>query len=458
MHYPWFYVPVLTSPMLIAAIAVFHVLVSHYAVGGGIFLAAETRYAYRTRNTDYLNYLHRHAWFFVLLTVVFGAITGVGIWWTIGVASPLATQTLIHTFVFAWGMEYAFFVVEIVSAFIFVYMWGRMRPRTHAAIGTIYAVAAWISLVLITGITSFMLNPGAWPQHRSFWVGFFNPQLLPQVVARTGGALVLATLYVYLHASFAIKDVHLRSLIGQRSARPALLGAAMLIVGGLWWYAAMPPSAQAALVSTGALNVIAAVVLGVTVAVFVMLYAGAYRHPTWITPGFAILLFVFGLAGVTTGEFLREAVRKPYIIYNVVLSNQIFPEEIPRLRRTGILEGGIWTKAYVERDFPGLLTDGAVDQAKLAALTTADKRTVGHVLFQYHCNDCHAAQIGYTAVGELLRGWTPEMIDDLVRNPEKYHFFMPPWAGTPEEAALLTTYLESIAPPRPGDMNYGDGD
>jgi cytochrome bd ubiquinol oxidase subunit I len=51
MHYPWWYVPDLTSPMVIAVIAVIHVLIAHYAVGGGLFLAMETGYAYKTRNT-----------------------------------------------------------------------------------------------------------------------------------------------------------------------------------------------------------------------------------------------------------------------------------------------------------------------------------------------------------------------------------------------------------------------
>ena len=91
MHYPWWYVPVLTSPMLIAIISVLHVLVSHYAVGGGLFLAVEVGYAYRTGNRALLDYLRSHAWFFILLTVVYGAVTGVGIWWTIGLASPLPT-------------------------------------------------------------------------------------------------------------------------------------------------------------------------------------------------------------------------------------------------------------------------------------------------------------------------------------------------------------------------------
>ena len=119
MHYPWWYVPFLTSPMLIAAIATFHVFVSMYAVGGGLFLAVETQHAYATRNREYLSYLHDHAWFFILLTVALGAITGVGIWWTIGLSSPLATETLIHIFIFAWAMEYVTFSLEIISAFAF---------------------------------------------------------------------------------------------------------------------------------------------------------------------------------------------------------------------------------------------------------------------------------------------------------------------------------------------------
>ena len=57
MHYPWWYVPHLTAPMLIAVISVVHVLVSHYAVGGGLFLAVEVQDAYRTHDRKYLDYL-----------------------------------------------------------------------------------------------------------------------------------------------------------------------------------------------------------------------------------------------------------------------------------------------------------------------------------------------------------------------------------------------------------------
>ncbi len=210
MHYPWWYVPYLTAPMLIGIIATVHVLVSHYAVGGGLFLAVELNHAYRTKDRQYLEYLKRHAAFFILLTVVFGAITGVGIWWTIGLASPLATELLIRTFVFGWATEWVFFVLEIISAFIVYYYWGKLAEKTHVIIAGIYALAAWISLVLITGITAFMANPGDWINNSNFWTAFFNPQFIPQVIARTGGALLLTSLYVYLHASLVIKDCRLQ--------------------------------------------------------------------------------------------------------------------------------------------------------------------------------------------------------------------------------------------------------
>ena len=308
MHYPWWHVPVLTSPMLIAAIAVVHVLVSHYAVGGGLFLAVEAAHAYRKRDRDYLAYLRRHAGFFVLLTVVFGAITGVGIWWTIGLASPLSTEVLIRTFVFGWATEWVFFVLELSAGFIFYYYWGRLPEKTHLTIGWIYALAAWISLVLITGITAFMLHPGDWiePGSQNFWAAFFNPQFIPQTIARTGGALLLSSLYVYLHASLTIKEARLRDLIGSRSARPALLGAIMVTVGGLGWFYYLPESAAASLESAAVLTVLMVLIFALTGAVFLMLYLGPYRNPGWLTPGFALALFLMGLAAFSTGEFIPQ--------------------------------------------------------------------------------------------------------------------------------------------------------
>jgi cytochrome bd-type quinol oxidase subunit 1 len=455
MHYPWWYVPYLTAPMLIAVISVVHVLVSHYAVGGGLFLAVEVGYARRSRDREYLDYLRGHARFFVLLTVVFGAITGVGIWWTIGLTSPLATEVLIRTFVFGWATEWVFFVIELTAAFIFLYYWDRLAEKTHVAIGWIYALAAWISLVLITGITAFMLNSGDWPFHavsRNFWVAFFNPQFLPQTIARTGGALLLSSLYVYLHASLKTRNARLRDMIASRSARPAMLGAILVAAGGIGWYVFLPDTAAATLASAAVLNVLMALIFALTAVVFVLLYFGPYRNPGWLSPGFAASLCLFGIAAFTTGEFIREAVRKPFVVENVVLANQILPDQVKPLQTGGYMLGGVWTKAFLAEKYSKLVTlhgdEWQFNAAELAKLPHEDRVQLGQVLFLHHCNDCHAEEVGYSAVGPLLQGRSREVILDRVKRLDDV-YFMPPWCGTDDEAELLTDYLLTISKRQP---------
>jgi mono/diheme cytochrome c family protein len=250
-----------------------------------------------------------------------------------------------------------------------------------------------------------------------------------------------------------IKDPELHHLIEKRSTRPALLGALLIGAGGVAWYLFLPESAKAVMASAAVLNIFMGLIFVLTLVVFLFLYLGPFRNPGWMSPGFAGALFVFGLAAFSIGEFVREAVRKPYIVYNVVLGNQIFPSEVPQLQRSGYLEGGIWTKAYMVEYYPQVIdNNGRIDRNRLSELPPADQIAVGHVLFQYHCNDCHAAKQGYSAAAPLVRGWTPEMIQSMTMRLHEHHFFMPHWAGTQEEAELLSVYLASIAPPRPTGM------
>jgi mono/diheme cytochrome c family protein len=220
----------------------------------------------------------------------------------------------------------------------------------------------------------------------------------------------------------------------------------------------LPPSAQAALAAASALNILMVIIFAVTIVIFVMLYLGPYRNPGWITPGFALLLFTFGLAAIGAGEFVREAVRKPYIVYGVVLSNQMLPEEVDRFRDIGFLESGVWTRAVISEEYPGAFrSDGTLDEASLLTLPKVDRIQVGQVIFSFACNDCHSSSDGYSAVSELMRGWSPEMIRAVVDHPERAQFFMPPFAGTGEEAELLTEYLSSIARPFPPGLKSPGG-
>lgn len=79
MNYPFWEVPLLGGGMLIGVVAILHVCMSHFAVGGGLYLALTERKALREKDIVCLAFVRKHSRFFLLLTVVFGAVSGVGI-------------------------------------------------------------------------------------------------------------------------------------------------------------------------------------------------------------------------------------------------------------------------------------------------------------------------------------------------------------------------------------------
>ena len=93
MNYPFWDVDI-GYGLLMPLIAVVHVFVSHFAIGGGLYLVVVERSARAAGDVMRLAFLERLSKSFILLTIVFGALTGVGIWFIIGLLSPSATEAL----------------------------------------------------------------------------------------------------------------------------------------------------------------------------------------------------------------------------------------------------------------------------------------------------------------------------------------------------------------------------
>lgn len=367
MYYPWLDVPLLTAPMIIAIIALFHVFVSHYAVGGGLLLALENGRALRSGDAAYRDYLKKHAKFFILLTVPYGGVTGVGVWFSIGLASPLATSELIRIFVFGWAIEWCFFLLEIVSAFVFYYAWDRLSPKASAIIGWIYGLSAWISLVLITGITAFMLNAsgivGDWETTGNFWHAFLNVQFLPQTIARTGGALILASLYFLAHAAFTVKDASIRETVAKRMRVPSFVGLFLLMAGVVGWLFFLPETSRLTLERAAATNIFAGAFLGIVAGIALLLFLGPCLKPREVSAGMAVALLMMGIGGVSVAEFVREAVRKPYVVDRLVYGDQVFRTDVPEMRQIGMLYKGTWT-SYALDDLQEKYPDLAISPQK----------------------------------------------------------------------------------------------
>jgi mono/diheme cytochrome c family protein len=239
--------------------------------------------------------------------------------------------------------------------------------------------------------------------------------------------------------------------VGTETARLSIIGVILTTIGGAMWMTTLPPSGQAALTGAAVLNILVTLIFMLTGGVIFMMYFGPYKNPSWVTPGFALLFFGMGLAATGTGEFIREATRKPYIVYNRVLGNQVRPQEIPELQRTGYLNGGVWTSAYLRSKYPQVTDGKRIDDTRLLTLALSDRRDAGRAVFNNHCNDCHAVE-GYSGVAQLTRGWTRDMILQMVLHLPENHYFMPPWSGTQAEAEVLSDYLYSIRRPFPSGM------
>ena len=142
-----------------------------------------------------------------------------------------------------------------------------------------------------------------------------------------------------------------------------------------------------------------ALIFALTAVVFVLLYLGPYRNPGWLSPGFAASLCLFGIAAFTTGEFIREAVRKPYVVNNVVLANQILPNEVTDFERRLLggrhVDQGLCRRPHYPQVMVAMLDeDGRPAGPTRRELLKLPLRTIasssGKVLFLHHCNDCHA--------------------------------------------------------------------
>jgi len=423
MDYPFWEVPFLSGGIVIALIAVVHVFVSHFAVGGALFLALSERKALREENRELLSYLRGHSRFFILVTLVFGVVTGVGIWFAIGLAHPAGTSLLIHSFVWAWAMEWCVFLVEIAAGLIYYYGWDRLEPRTHLWIAWIYAVAAYLSLVIINGILAFMLTPGRWIQTGNFWHGLINPSYAPSLLLRTGASISLAGLYALLTAS-VIHHPGARGRLVRHAARWVLAGFGIMPLAGIWYFLVIPPEGRLlAFGGAPAVTIFLALSVGISAFILVFSWLTAYRLPERFSPALAVLFLLVGLAVTASAEWVREAVRKPFIVYGVMYSNGIRPGQVDELSRDGLLPRARWVTVH--------------------EVTGSNTLEAGAEIFRIQCASCHTTN-GYNAIRPLIAGWRKSYIADQLRHLNELKGIMPPFAGTDRERWALAHYLASL--------------
>lgn len=447
MNYPTWEVPVIGGPWVIGLISIFHVLIAWFAVGGGMYLPIAEAKLYKEGREEWLPVLIRHSKFFLVLTGVFGAISGVAIWFSIGLVQPEATSTLIHNFVFGWAIEWVFFVVELAAAAVYYYTWERIPRELHLKVGRLYAIASFLTLVIINGILSFMLTPGKpWlsvactgTEASMFWLAFFNPTYFPSLFMRTLACLSLAGIYAlitYARVDDPALDKTRRHMV-RWSAQWLMPMVLLMPVGLAWMYFAMNPGSREIL-SLGMTTIgngmftsvtrIAMLTVLTTVTIAGAAYFFAYKHPRDLTVAHAVMLLVLGAIATSSTEYARETIRKPYVIVDHMYSNGVRKADVEKFNREGFLTSSVWKPASFE------------------------EKQIGEAMFRGQCMACHTKS-GYRSMEQMLQKRDRKAINQLLEmlhkpTPEStYVKYMPPLVGTDQEVAALAAYLETVSRP-----------
>ncbi len=447
MNYPFWIVPHIGSGWVIGLIAIFHIMISHFAVGGGLYLPLAERKALRENRRDWLETLRGHSKFFLILTGVFGAVSGVGIWFSIGLANPEATSTLIHNFVFAWAIEWVFFMIELSTAAVYYYTWGRIPHELHIKVGYVYAVTSLFTLIIINGILAFMLTPSdAWlavagtgAEASRFWQAFFNPTYWPSLVLRTLVCISLAGIWALVTCSRidGAKNPSLKTSLVRWSAK-WLIPSYLLLPFALAWYLWQVPESQRFLLQLGMstaapgmftqLTRMSLLIVLSSVTLVGVVYLLAWRTPEKFRFSQAVVVLFLGLVATAAGEYSREMLRKPYVVGQHMFSNGVRRGDVDKFNQEGYLTHSPWVTT----------TSSTLDQ--------------GQIMFRGQCMACHTAD-SYRSMRGLLGERNRDSIASLLKilhdyKPDSpYRAYMPPLVGTAGEISALSDYLTTLGSP-----------
>ena len=423
MNYPVWELYFSGGGLLMVVIAVVHVYVAHFAVGGGLFLVLTEMKAYREDDRAILAYVKSHTRFFLLLTMVFGGITGVGIWFTISLLSPTATSTLVHTFVFGWATEWVCFLCEIVALFLYYYRFGKIKRSSHLTIGWLYFIFAWLSLFFINGIIDFMLTPGDWLETKSFWDGFFNPSMLPALVFRTALCLFLAGIFGFVTTVFFAGPDLKNKMLGYCS-RWLIFPLPVMVLSALWYLSVLPDTVKSMILEHSPEIAPALALFGGLLPVFLILaLIMRLSIPARVQVVVAFACLLTGLVYMGAFEWIREAGRRPYLIYGHTYSTAVRVGEEATLYKDGILKTARWVQ---HRN-----------------LTPENEQKAGREIFRIACVGCHSIGGPINDILPLTVDYSMMGMQAQLNGQGKLLTYMPPFMGTGDERRALARYIVS---------------
>ena len=280
----------------------------------------------------------------------------------------------------------------------------------------------------MNGILSFMLTPGDWLETHDIQDAFFNATFLPSTFMRSCVSIALAGLYALMTAAL-LRDEDLRAKMIRYAARWLVPAFLLLPIGGLWYAVAIPSDARE-LLQAGypVLLVFLFGSVGISALIFGYGWFGAALQPRRFSLATALVLLTMGLAVTGTSEFMREAIRKPYIIYDYMYANSIRVEDSPAIQAEGALASSKW--------------------AKVSTVTPQNRIQAGKEVFRLLCSSCHTVD-GYNAIRPFIQDWPEDYIYEQLSKLNVLASVMPPFQGNAAERDALAGWLATLGDKEP---------
>lgn len=447
MDFPLFHLDFMGNRLLVATIAILHVVINHSLAVG--FAPLVTFLEFRGYQKKKLNPEQGKVWddtarklmftAFIITTTV-GALTGVGIWFATSLANPASLGSLIRIFYFAWFTEWIIFVLEVVFIIIYYLTWKRsnespQRKRRHILFGVWLSIFSWLTMAIIVAILGFMMDPGAWIDHKTLFSGFTNPLYFPQLVFRTPIAMMMAGCVALLVTAYILKrkNPH-RSGILRHISIWILIWMPVALVGAYIYYWYIPRAMVGNLpVALGtqqfqtwydSLLDVMLIVVGIGFVVSILGSIAPKRLPKHLLfiPVVASILFL------GTFERLREFIRKPYVIGDYMYANGILVEEYPLYQQAGLLKNAPY--------------------ASVSEITEENKLQAGEEVFNLACTRCHTTHGVNSVVNRFERLYGTEnplnleAMKTYMKSMHNVRYYMPPFPGNDEELDALARYIQ----------------
>lgn len=451
MDFPMFHLDWLNDRFLIAVIAILHVFINHgLAVGfipyitwleqKGVSMAS----ANQITNLEWDDLVYKKMKVAFIITTTLGAMTGVGIWFSVALVSPASIGSLIRVFYWAWFIEWLVFVTEVVLILIYFLTWKNSNTSLkaklrHINFGWYLSIFSWITMAIIVAILGFMMDPGNWNNEQTLLNGFTNPIYLPQLLFRTPTAMLVAGVFgMLLTTIFAKRGTEIRAKAIKFAGQWILAWIPLVIIGAIYYWNVMPSAMKENMATAiGSQDfaeyynllkyfIIGAASLSIVLAGFALLKPKKINFAYVIVP----CLFVFGFLGIF--ERVREFIRKPYVIGNYMYSNLLREEDYPLYKRDGILKYATYTS--------------------VTEITEENKVQAGRDIFMNLCSRCHTVNPqgvnSIVYVFERMYGFGQPLDEGSMKayipNMHNGRTYMPPYAGNERELDALVAYIKQI--------------